>query len=77
MTCNCLEHLLAAERCKYIRDCRRFKILLGMSMACHGLENKAARFHGDFFTCILARTAQGGGESFKDRKPIGEVGCCE
>ena len=22
-------------------------------------------------------TAQGGGGSFKDRKPIGEVGCCE
>ena len=22
-------------------------------------------------------TAQGGGESFKNRKPIGEVGCCE
>ena len=24
---------------------------------------------------IPARTAQGGGGSFKDRKPIGEVGC--
>ena len=22
-------------------------------------------------------TAQGGGGSFKNRKPIGEVGCCE
>ena len=22
-------------------------------------------------------TAQGGGESFKNRKPIGELGCCE
>ena len=22
-------------------------------------------------------TAQGGGKSFKNRKPIGEVGCCE
>ena len=22
-------------------------------------------------------TAQGGGGSFKDRKPIGEVGCCD
>ena len=22
-------------------------------------------------------TAQGGGGSFKDRKPIGEIGCCE
>jgi len=24
-----------------------------------------------------SRTAQGGGGSFKNRKPIGEVGCCE
>ena len=23
------------------------------------------------------RTAQGGGGSFENRKPIGEVGCCE
>ena len=26
---------------------------------------------------IPARTAQGGGGSFKERKPIGEVGCCD
>ena len=25
----------------------------------------------------LYSTAQGGGGSFKNRKPIGEVGCCE
>ena len=24
-----------------------------------------------------SRAAQGGGGSFKDRKPIGEIGCCE
>ena len=24
-----------------------------------------------------SRTAQGGGGSFKNRKPIGEIGCCE
>ena len=29
------------------------------------------------YTCLPARTAQGGGGSFKDRKPIGEVGCCD
>ena len=29
-------------------------------------------------TCIsTSSTAQGGGGSFKTRKPIGEVGCCE
>ena len=26
---------------------------------------------------LPARTAQGGGGSFKDRKPIGEVACCD
>ena len=26
---------------------------------------------------IPARAAQGGGGSFKDRKPIGEVACCD
>ena len=27
--------------------------------------------------CYTSSTAQGGGGSFKNRKPIGEVGCCE
>ena len=26
---------------------------------------------------ITSSTAQGGGGSFKNRKPIGELGCCE
>ena len=26
---------------------------------------------------LTSSTAQGGGQSFKNRKPIGEVGCCE
>ena len=29
------------------------------------------------FVTITTSTAQGGGGSFKNRKPIGEVGCCE
>ena len=30
-------------------------------------------------TCkyVTSSTAQGGGGSFKNRKPIGEIGCCE
>ena len=28
-------------------------------------------------TTTTSSTAQGGGGSFKNRKPIGEVGCCE
>jgi hypothetical protein len=31
------------------------------------------RIYGGF----TSSTAQGGGGSFKNRKPIGEVGCCE
>jgi len=31
-----------------------------------------------YIFCIpTSSTAQGGGGSFKNRKPIGEVGCCE
>ena len=26
---------------------------------------------------VTSSTAQGGGGSFKNRKPIGKVGCCE
>jgi hypothetical protein len=29
------------------------------------------------FTCHTSSTAQGGGGSFKDWKPVGEVGCCD
>jgi hypothetical protein len=31
----------------------------------------------DSILYITSSTAQGGGGSFKNRKPIGEVGCCE
>ena len=31
----------------------------------------------DYDYVITSSTAQGGGGSFKNRKPIGEVGCCE
>jgi hypothetical protein len=30
-----------------------------------------------FFQNDTSSTAQGGGGSFKNRKPIGKVGCCE
>jgi len=34
-----------------------------------------------FYNCYLfyftSSTAQGGGGSFKNKKPIGEIGCCE
>ena len=31
----------------------------------------------NFFLYCTSSTAQGGGGSFKNRKPIGEIGCCE
>ena len=55
----------------------------------HGLEPASRIFHssgqgkkklhGYFSSCFLntSSTAQGGGGSFKNRKPIGEIGCCE
>ena len=30
-----------------------------------------------YYIYLPARSAQGGGGSFKDRKPIGEVDCCD
>ena len=39
----------------------------------HGCLSNAAAF----FTSDTSSTAQGGGGSFKNRKPIGEIGCCE
>ena len=46
----------------WLGDC--FVCLLGHSFVC-------------LFTSSNSSTAQGGGGSFKNRKPIGEVGCCE
>jgi hypothetical protein len=34
-------------------------------------------YNGVYIYFITSSTAQGGGGSFKNRKPIGKVGCCE
>ena len=36
-------------------------------------------FNGTYMMMFIytSSTAQGGGGSFKNRKPIGEIGCCE
>ena len=31
----------------------------------------------EVYVRVSSSTAQGGGRSFKNRKPIGEIGCCE
>ena len=42
-----------------------------------GLEGSTVDGLKDAETYDTSSTAQGGGGSFKNRKPIGEVGCCE
>ena len=39
--------------------------------------NRLADINGYYWLMVPAGTAQGSGGSFKDRKPIGEVRCCE
>ena len=34
-------------------------------------------FDKDIVNIFTSSTARGGGGSFKNRKPIGEIGCCE
>ena len=43
----------------------------------YGVEKKTSIFLKLHIVHITSSTAQGGGGSFKNRKPIGEVGCCE
>jgi len=37
----------------------------------------AANLNTMMMKSLTSSTAQGGGGSFKNRKPIGEIGCCE
>jgi hypothetical protein len=41
------------------------------------LVNILDRLFNRVISTITSSTAQGGGGSFKNRKPIGEIGCCE
>ena len=43
----------------------------------HSPNTAAATTSSTTSTTGTSSTAQGGGGSFKNRKPIGEVGCCE
>ena len=40
-------------------------------------QNTSSVFGSKGICIYTSSTAQGGGGSFKDRKPIGEIGCCE
>ena len=44
-------------------------------MSYHVISCHIMSYH--VISCHTSSTAQGGGGSFKNRKPIGEVGCCE
>ena len=39
--------------------------------------NETMEQHMNIYFLYTSSTAQGGGGSFKNRKPIGEIGCCE
>ena len=41
------------------------------------LQNRLNQNEKPQFDLVIFSTAQGGGGSFQNRKPIGEVGCCE
>ena len=45
--------------------------------ACIHAYNVCIYIYKYTYVCVAARTAQGGGGSFKDRTPIGQVRCCE
>ena len=47
---------------------------LSVLLSCERKNNKASHLSGWWYT---SSTAQGSGGSFKNWKPIGEVGCCE
>ena len=50
--------------------------VIGVFNACnHG--NKPHKLGYTSYCSYTSSTAQGGGGSFKNQKPIGEVGCCE
>ena len=46
------------------------------SLILNSPSNHDLKFH-IIITNYTSSTAQGGGGSFKNRKPIGEIGCCE
>ena len=41
------------------------------------VQDFATIHSNNYYPMVTSSTAQGGGGSFKNRKPIGEVGCCE
>ena len=56
-----------------VKTCRIIVITRSEQMA----DQRCSTSTPNFTFGIPARTAQGGGRSFKDRRPIGEVWCCE
>ena len=74
---------VAAEKkrlCQWGQDCPPFwKWQVENVQHCSAaLGPKVDLVHKHMYIYIYtSSTAQGGGGSFKDRKPIGEVGCCE
>ena len=55
----------------------RWVVVLGQRKMCRRDSESREKRDCSFITSSTSSTAQGGGGSFKNRKPIGDVGCCE
>ena len=53
------------------------KSMQGNVMLLHGVVCYSMLLQCNVMLLHIGSTAQGGGGSFKNRKPIGEIGCCE
>ena len=56
--------------------CHMNRVMLPLFYPSWRMENQKHHI-SNVYPCLTSSTAQGGGGSFKNRKPIGEIGCCE
>ena len=68
-----------ADGCEQLRNVERTHLQLPEwnGNPCYAFRKKHQTIHIQKKKYYTSSTAQGGGGSFKNRKPIGELGCCE
>ena len=76
--CQCHQQSLSTATLEFMQKlkCPRFVSLICGSVY-HGCFQGFKSILAAFATTHTSSTAQGGGGSFKNRKPIGEICCCE
>ena len=72
--CSVSQHPLGPKLCSLPMTYEVFVYLLSLSSRCRKRPSFGGSLAHRVFT---SSTAQGGGGNFKNRKPIGEIGCCE